>query len=573
MALNLWTSYYDCKDETHQKEILRAIELNCENPKIDKIYLLCELDYPIKHSKVKCVKVESQPTYKTFIDYFQTFFDDDYNIIINSDIVLDYDTTDLFKTIPEGTVYALSRYEVDDNTYYEPIESWKTSLFYYPHYSQDTWGFYKTSLDTSKFNIFMGAAGCDNIITYLLDSQSISLINPCLSIKTYHIHSSTVRNYKIKYDYKNVNGGLLVTASSLDDYKSTIYSKYENGIKRDYNYNQDDIKDTLDTIYTPPKYDDLAVGLVFFNSIKSKRMVMNYLYTIEKFKLAKIPYYTMELVYDGRSPEIADAFHVRGASYMFHKENLCHLLEKRIPANYTKLLFLDADIVFSDEDWYNKLSEKLNSYEVVQPFTNAIWLNLEYNDIIRQRITCVFDKDKSKININGAHVGFAWAFQRSYFNEVGMFQYAIVGSGDTYSSMLYLNNKSFLNNPGSIQGVSSQFNMLFNSSKRPSISYLNGNIFHLWHGSIENRNYAKRADILSGIEDISNILIKNQDGVIEFTDPTLNEKMYDYFFNRDDDGLSEVVKKNGTSYINNLNNTGIHRDKNTTKLISTRVFN
>lgn len=571
MALNIWTSYFDCKDEIHQKEILRAIELNCENPKIDKIFLLCELDYPIKHSKVKCVKVESQPTYKTFIDYFQTFFDDDYNIIINSDIVLDYDTTDLFKTIPEGTVYALSRYEVDNHTYYEPIESWKSSLHYYPHYSQDTWGFYKTSLNTSKFNIFMGAKACDSLIAYIIDSHSIKVINPCLSIKIYHIHSSSMCKYKMENDFKN--DSLLVTACSLDDYKSTIYNKYENGIKYNYTYNTDNIKNVLDVIYTPPKYNDLVVGLVFFNPVKSKRMVMNYLYTIEKFKLAKIPYYTMELVYDGRNPEIADAFHVRSSSYIFEKENLCYLLEKRIPTNYTKLLFLDADLVFSDEDWYNKLSEKLNSYEVVQPFTNAIWLNLEYNYIIRQRMTCVFNKDKSKSNSAGAHVGFAWAFQRSYFNEVGMFRYAIVGCGDSYSSILYLNNTSFLNSGADIKAVLSKFNMLFNSSKRPSISYLNGNVFHLWHGSIENRNYVKRVEILSGIEDISNILTENQDGIFEFTDPTLNEKMYNYFSNRDDDGLSEVVKKNGRSYINNLNNTEIHHDKNATKLISTRVFN
>jgi hypothetical protein len=37
------------------------------------------------------------------------------------------------------------------------------------------------------------------------------------------------------------------------------------------------------------------VGLVFFNPAKSKRMVMNYFYTVEKLKLAKIPYYTLEL--------------------------------------------------------------------------------------------------------------------------------------------------------------------------------------------------------------------------------------------------------------------------------------
>jgi hypothetical protein len=44
--------------------------------------------------------------------------------------------------------------------------------------------------------------------------------------------------------------------------------------------------------YYKPWRKDMAVGLVFFNPAKSKRMLMNYLYTIEKLKLANIPYYT-----------------------------------------------------------------------------------------------------------------------------------------------------------------------------------------------------------------------------------------------------------------------------------------
>ena len=135
MSLNVWTSYYDCKDEVHQAEILRALELNIANPKIDNIYILCETEYPVLNTKVKCIKRNEQPTYSTFIDYFQIFCKDDYNVIINSDIVLDYHTTDLCKTVEEGTVYALSRYEVDNYTYNKPMDTWKITLHYFPHYS------------------------------------------------------------------------------------------------------------------------------------------------------------------------------------------------------------------------------------------------------------------------------------------------------------------------------------------------------------------------------------------------------------------------------------------------------
>ena len=191
MSLNVWTSYYDCKDELHQTEILRAIELNTANPNIDTIYLLCEVEYPVLNTKVKCIKIKEQPTYATFIDYFQVFCRGDYNVIINSDIVLDYDTTDLCRSVPEGTVYALARYEVDYKTYKEPIETWKSTLHYFPHYSQDAWIFYKSKLDTSTLNIYVGAQESNNLIAYFLESQNLKITNTSLSIKIYHIHSYT----------------------------------------------------------------------------------------------------------------------------------------------------------------------------------------------------------------------------------------------------------------------------------------------------------------------------------------------------------------------------------------------
>ena len=106
--------------------------------------------------------------------------------------------------------------------------------------------------------------------------------------------------------------------------------------------------------YKEPKKDDMAVCLVYFNGNKSKRILMNYLYVVEKLRVANIPYFTMEMYRD--TPEIKDAFHVKTNFILFQKERLCHLLEKRIPEKYSKLAFIDGDIVFENENWYNDLS-------------------------------------------------------------------------------------------------------------------------------------------------------------------------------------------------------------------------
>ena len=75
--------------------------------------------------------------------------------------------------------------------------------------------------------------------------------------------------------------------------------------------------------YKEPDVKDLAVGFVFFNPMKSKRMLMNYLYTVEMMKAAKIPTFTLELVL--HEPEIFDEIHVTGSSIMYHTNHLFNL--------------------------------------------------------------------------------------------------------------------------------------------------------------------------------------------------------------------------------------------------------
>jgi len=534
MSINLWTSYYDSKDEVHQKEILRAIELNLENPKIDAVYLFCEIEFPQVNKKIKCIKNSIRPTFGRIIECFQDLCPNDYNIIINSDIVLDYNTTDLIKTIEPNNVYALSRYTVDNFTYYDSINMWNTSLDSFPHENQGAWVFYKSQIKTKDMIQDIEITGSDSLFAYLLNKQGVCILNPCLSIKIYHLHSSY--NIIIKNEYINI--GLFITPSKLDDIKTTLYMEFYNNTQRHFTYYKKPIKSVLDIEYNIPIINDLAVGLVFFNYSKSKRILMNYLYTVEKLKLAKIPYYTIELLYNNSSPEILDAFHVRSNSCLFQKEHLCKVLEKQIPESYTKLLFIDIDLVFSNADWYNELSKSLNSYEVVQPFTCCHWLDLEYKKIILTRTTCVIYKNKDKVNNDTVHFGFAWAFQRSYYREVGMYTYAIIGSGDGFSSMLFLNHKRLMGiaDANSLIAFLTSFNIYF-KQRKPSLSYISGNLLHLWHGTRENRKYSRRFDIFKSISDIQDILTENSDGAFEINNDLLKKELLDYFIERNDDEI------------------------------------
>jgi len=277
---------------------------------------------------------------------------------------------------------------------------------------------------------------------------------------------------------------------------------------------------------------DMAVCFVVFNPAQSKRLMMNYLYVANLYRAHGFPVYTMELVFDDREPEILDAFHVRGRSHMFHKERLCRLLEKRIPRQFTKIAFLDADVIFDYVEWYEETSKLLDTHDVVQPFENAHWMTLSYNEIELSRQTV--------LHMNGPtwdfkyHPGFAWAFRRDWYRKYGFFDWAVSGSGDTLSTAQWLKKpfpKDFKSLPRSLRFVYKEYV----DHPVPRITYRPGDIYHLYHGSRKNRQYSERHKLLEVSQHIEEMIELNKDGVYEWKDPKWNAVFLEYFKNRFDD--------------------------------------
>lgn len=283
----------------------------------------------------------------------------------------------------------------------------------------------------------------------------------------------------------------------------------------------------------------MAICFVLFNPAQTKRILMNYLYVKNKFLQQGLPIFTLELVYEGRSPEIPDAFHVSANSFLFAKENLCRILETKIPSCYTKLAFLDADVYFTDPTWYRKTSELLNSHDVVQPFERAHWLDLTYKQTMLTRKTVLLNETKAWDF--AYHPGFAWCFRRTWYRRVGFFDYAVSGSGDTLSVAAWLRKTfppKFQSLPAPLVKKFQEFCLL----PAPTCTYCKDvDIYHLYHGSRENRQYAERHKMLQVKGEIDEYLTKNKEGVWEWKDPSKWNPVYlHYFKKREDDSLSTL---------------------------------
>jgi hypothetical protein len=292
---------------------------------------------------------------------------------------------------------------------------------------------------------------------------------------------------------------------------------------------------------------EMAMCFVFFNPAKSVKLLSNYLYTIEKLRTAGIPFYTLELSYGENFPEIKKAFHIRTNenNVMFHKEQLCHLLEKRIPWQYTKLCFADADIIFENASFYDEVCNLLNENDIVQPFYSAKWVNSTYQTVFQERKSCALMNKNGPFESKDFHPGFAWAFKRSWFQKVGFFQHSITGSGDTLSVSAWLR----MNPPKvcNLKSLQNQYKNFCNLVEKfpPSIACGKFSVYHMWHGTHFKRQYVNRHLILRNVEDIDDILEQNSDGLFEFNYgrdhdsyamvKSVSNELKKYFEEREDD--------------------------------------
>jgi hypothetical protein len=294
--------------------------------------------------------------------------------------------------------------------------------------------------------------------------------------------------------------------------------------------------DIRDLSYHMPKQKDMAVCFVYFNASNSKRILMNLLYIQNMMQLAQIPIFTME-VYSTK-PAIYKSFRIKSDSVLFHKERLCYLLEKQVPAKYTKLLFLDSDIIFDNPKWYDDLSTSLDTYDIVHPYEKAYWLDLTYSNFIRQADSVMIDKNnETVIKYATSHVGFGWAFRREIFNKYGYYPYCIIGSGDSLSTMAWFkqNPDRVINQMNCKYEAAAYTDFINKVNPKPKMSYISGSVYHLYHGSFTNRKYYNRHFIFKNVEDVRDILKEDESGLFEITDPEIAQQVKDYFTDRNDD--------------------------------------
>jgi hypothetical protein len=337
------------------------------------------------------------------------------------------------------------------------------------------------------------------------------------------------------------------------------------------------------SIYITPACTDLAVLLVFYNPVGFKRILNNMLYVMNTLKEKKIPYFVAECVFNNKKPQIPDAtLVVHSNSYMFYKEQLINNLEKLVPEKYTKLMIMDGDIIFDSPDWVDQVSMSLDTNDIIQPFDKACWL-MPGNKIIRSWKYSYAHALTKKTpidyqNIHQYHPGFAWAFKRSTFRQIGgLYANAIIGGGD----MLFVFNffvdeiPEYWYKDAMVTTLPIEAWPAYHANFKkvaPKIGIVQIRALHLFHGLSANRQYRTRYQKFAALFDKpwDHYIVMNKDNMTEFKDPKYRELLLPYFKERKEDiPLDEAIElsQNPTRVITTNETTEQLNDQSNGKVV------
>tara|TARA_R110000772_G_scaffold156094_1_gene267154 strand:+ start:316 stop:990 length:675 start_codon:yes stop_codon:yes gene_type:complete len=204
MKIVLFSNYYVDNNVKRQEEIDSCLIQNlwCKNlntviiivSQRDKNQLIDLLSkYNIERFLLKVlIKVCSKrPTYNDWFKFTREFSNEkNINCIANSDICFNDDSLNKLAEyyFLSNDCLALTRWDIDS------INSFNNATFFNRIDSQDIWIRKGTFSNILGADFTLGIAGCDNKIGHLLN-QVYTLKNPSLTIKTYHLHNTNIRNY------------------------------------------------------------------------------------------------------------------------------------------------------------------------------------------------------------------------------------------------------------------------------------------------------------------------------------------------------------------------------------------
>lgn len=310
-------------------------------------------------------------------------------------------------------------------------------------------------------------------------------------------------------------------------------------------------------------HSDAIIVSCFFNPQNSPYRIKAFNMWYESIK--HLNHSIIECVIGDSEPQLEESENIKRVytkNLLWHKETLLNKTISELPKKYKYVFWVDADVLFTNNNWLVDGVKELQSKNIIQPFEYCVHLEKDetepsfsmkklngdnlpnstnskvWRSFCANYATTKLWRDEN-YNAHG-HVGFAWAARREVLDKTPLYDKALIGGADhiiAHAAAGQIGHKciakSFTDNIDEI----SQWSEEFFKSVRGKIGYVKGDLYHIWHGDINNRQYLKRIqDFTSKSKDIVN---RDENGLF-ITNNEDDTYMKNYFKQREvsqDDGF------------------------------------
>jgi hypothetical protein len=293
---------------------------------------------------------------------------------------------------------------------------------------------------------------------------------------------------------------------------------------------------------------DLAIAVCHFNWAKCVHMARNFNRFIRYLESKEIPYYGVELsmddIYESTGLDTFKRIQVSIDNVLFQKEACINMVVRDIPEEYTKIAWIDHDVFFQNDGWYESASQSLEQYKIVQLFSRCFDTNQygrisEFHKSFMKNIFNNYLQIKNP-NFNFGLFGMAWAARRDLWNYGGLYPYCFLGGGDGLFDMTLFD----LDREDRLQPIEytrihkhrneyiSWKDTIVKFASKQESNYLDDRIYHEWHGERETRKYRTRYELAKNLT-LDNFFINDQ-GLLQTrnVDKSQHDAFLGYFLER-----------------------------------------
>jgi hypothetical protein len=235
---------------------------------------------------------------------------------------------------------------------------------------------------------------------------------------------------------------------------------------------------------------------------------------------------------------------------MWQRERLVNIAIASLPATCDKVAWVDADLLFGNDDWVAETSELLGEYVLVQPFQAVRFLRRDdvSPSFTRERGPGVEDLYGAAYarhirHADAGHPGMAWAGRRDVLETHGLYDRAPLGGPDVvhrWAMSGQLESQAGWDKLAEWCSAHQLEDVLrwarpFYAAVKERVSYTRGLVCHLWHGDMADRQYASRQLILKTAKfNPAADLSLNRDSCWQWNSdkPELHRAVKEYFWNR-----------------------------------------